>query len=239
MDLIKLLSSCLVVLTFASGSFQAFVQESTAQESAKNAPIYLDEPEAEPPARVTTPRKKIKETYEDKTLRAEREAVRLSDDRIVSDGKYIEYYRDGQKYAAGSYKMGVLEGDWKYWFPNGQLCKQISFKNGKADGQWEVFNKEGILTAKKGYQAGKRHGKWINYHKDGEQPRFEISYEKGLPVGERITYFTGGQKRQSVNFKDGKMDGPMTEWDESGKKRVEAIFKDGKLVGEIKRYTDE
>ena len=234
MDLIKILSSCFFVLTFTSGDFLAF-----AQETAKDAPVYLDEPESEPPVRVTR-RKQLKETYEDKTIRAEREVAKLSDDRIVNDGKYTEFYHDGQKYVEGTYKMGVFEGDWQYWFPNGQLCKQVSFKKGKADGQWEVFNKEGKLTAKKSYQKGKRHGPWISYHKDGEQVRFELNYAQGLPVGERVTYYENGQKRQSVTFKEkGKMDGPMTEWDESGKKRAEAVFKDGKLVGEIKRYTDK
>ena len=235
MVLIKCLSFCFVVLTFVSaGALPTLAQE------AGTTPVYLDEPESEPPARVMRHRK-TKDVYKDKSTRTEREVALLSDDRIVNDGTFTEFYRNGQKYAEGKYKMGVFEGSWQYWFPNGQLCKEISFKNGKADGQWEVFDKEGKRDATKSYQAGKRHGQWIYFHDDddGEQSKFEMTYAQGLPAGERVTYYKNGQKRQSVNFTKGKMDGAMTEWDESGKVRAEAVFKDGKQVGEIKRYNEE
>ncbi len=239
MVFMKLLSLCCIVLTFALGAIQAFAQESSKTQDANTAPIYLDEPEPEPPARVSRRQKKMKETYEDKSVRVERDVVRLSDDRVVNDGNYIEYYRDGQKFCEGVYKMGVFEGSWQYWFPNGQLCKEVSFKDGKADGQWDVFNKEGIRTGLKSYHNGRRHGKWINYYGNGESPKFEISYDQGKPVGERITYFEGGQKHQLVSFKDGKMEGVLTEWDKNGKKRLSATFKAGKVVGDVQRFNDE
>ena len=233
MVLIKYLSFCCVVLTFPLvGALPTLAQE------ADTTSVYLDEPDSEPPARVTR-HQKTKDVYKDKSTRTEREVALLSDDRVVNDGKFTEFYRNGQEYAEGTYQMGVFQGNWKYWFPNGQLCKEISFKKGKADGQWEVFDKEGKRVAKKSYQAGKRHGKWSFFHDDGEQPKFDVTYEQGLPAGERVTYYENGQKRQSVNFTKGKMDGAMTEWDENGKKRAEAVFKDGKRVGEIKRYNEE
>ena len=118
-----LVLSC-VVLTFATSPFT-----STAQE-ADSEPIYLDEPEPEPMARVAA-RQTLKETYESKSPRAVRDVAKLSDDRIVNDGKYVEFYRDGQKYVEGNYKMGVFDGDWTYWFSNGQVCKKTSFKDGQ------------------------------------------------------------------------------------------------------------
>ncbi len=205
-------------------------------QPTESEPIYLEEPGSEPPAPISR-RQKIKEVYEDKSPRAEREVAQLSNDRVLNDGKYTEYYRDGQKFVEGNYKLGVFDGEWSYWFPNGQLCKKVSFSNGKTDGQWEVFDKEGKRISQKSYKGGMRHGKWIVYYESGEVPKFEISYEQGKPVGERITYYESGSKKQLISFKNGKMDGMMTEWDESGNKVAEAKFEDGKLVGEVERFT--
>lgn len=219
----------LAILLMASSNTLIQAQESD------NAPIYLDEPEPEPPARVGK-RQTIKDTYKDKSVRAERQVVRLSDDRVLNDGKYIEYYRDGQKYCEGTYKMGVFHGDWQYWFPNGQLCKKITYVDGKSDGQWEVFDKEGKRVAQQSYRNGKRHGKWVTYHEGGEQPYLELTYEDGLPAGERISYFANGQKQSSVPFKNGKFNGMLTEWNESGEKIAELEFKDGARQGKVVRF---
>ncbi|MEM8947135.1 MAG: toxin-antitoxin system YwqK family antitoxin [Planctomycetota bacterium] len=206
------------------------------QESASE-PIYLEEPEPEPPARAGK-RRTIKEKYDDDSVRVERQIVKLSDDRIVNDGKYIEYYPDGKKYVEGSYKMGAFDGDWQYWFPNGQLCKKVTFKLGRTDGQWEVFDQEGTRTAQQSYREGRRHGKWISYFEGGEQQLFEVTYEDGKPVGERITYFETGQKRTVIPFKDGKFHGTMVEYDESGTKIAELDFKDGKREGKVRRLDE-
>ncbi len=229
----RLISFSLVMLLFGWASCLASAQESKAQVDSE--PIYLEEVEPDPTASIAA-RHNVKEIYEDKSTRAERSIVKLSDNRILSDGKYIEYYRNGKKYVEGTYDMGVPKGEWQYGFPNGQLCKKVTFQKGQPHGQWDVFDKEGTRTSERSYQNGKRHGKWVNYHKNSEKPMFEISYEQGQVVGERVTYYLSGKKRQLVTFKDGKMDGPMIEWTEAGEKRVEATFKAGEMVGDIKRF---
>ena len=231
---IKCLSFCLSVLTLSWTTSLSVAQEAKATDTSKS-PIYLEEPGQDPPARVAR-RKTVKQNYDDDKPRSERNVAMLSDDRIVNDGKFVEYYRNGSKYVEGNYKMGVFEGAWQYWFENGQLCKKVSFKDGKPHGQWDVFDPEGNLTAKKSYQHGKRHGHWITYYAGGEKPRFEIHYEQGVPSGERIAYFENGQKRQSVSFKEGKMHGMMTEWNENGEKRAEVKFEDGKIAGQVERF---
>lgn len=231
MHFIKSLLLCSFVLVPALMGVRAFAQE------AENSAIYLEVPGQDPPARVSQ-RKTMKEVYEDKSVRVERDIAKLSDDRIVNDGKFVEYYRDGQKYVEGVYKMGVFDGVWKYWFPNGQLCKAVNFKDGKPDGKWEVFDQDGKQTKQKSYQDGKRHGKWLSYHVDGKTVKLEVSYEQGQAEGERISYYESGNKRQVILFKAGKMDGLMTEWNDQGDKVAELEFKDGVKVGKVVRFDE-
>lgn len=225
----KLLTLLLMLLPLSWSAELAFGQ------AAPDGPIYLEEPEPEPAARASK-RQPVTSKYDDDSVKVQRQVVKLSDGRILNDGKFLEYYRGGQKYKQGTFKMGVFEGEWKYWYPNGQLCKTIFYKKGKADGQWEVFNEEGVRTVQQGYRNGKRHGKWLVYHEGGEVPGSEIEYENGIPVGERISYYKSGKKRQSVPFKDGKLHGKMVELDEDGNKVAEVTFKDGKPEGKVVRF---
>jgi len=216
------------------GVFTAGPASALAQAN-QDEPIYLDEPESEPVAPVVG-RQVLKSLYDDKSPRVDRAIAKLSDERYVNDGKYVEYYPGGQKYVEGTYKMGVFEGEWKYWFPNGQICKTVLFKSGRADGQWEVFTKEGKRIWQKSFLNGKRQGKWTSFYDASEKPRFEVSYDQGKPTGQRIKYYESGQKQQVISFEDGKMHGTMTEWNENGDKLAEAVFEHGKLSGKIVRF---
>ena len=228
-----MLSKFLTVLMVLLFAFAPMTRFALGQESASE-PIYLDEPEPEPPARKGR-RQTVEDKFEDDTVRLKVQVVKLSNDRVVYDGELVEYYPDGKKYRAGTYNMGVFDGDWQYWFPNGQLCKKITYKLGKPEGQWDVFNEKGELTSKQSYKAGKREGKWINYYVGTEQPLVEMTYSAGKPVGDNISYYENGNKRRSVLFKDGVIHGTLIEWDENGKKIAELPIDKGKR-GTIVRF---
>jgi antitoxin component YwqK of YwqJK toxin-antitoxin module len=214
-----------------------FVHSATAQEVAKPAaaPVYLDEP---PPAPEPTVAKEgpVTEKYDDGKVRVERQVRQLSDNQIVNHGKFTEYYRNGKKFAEGSYENGVHQGAWSFWHENGQLAKTVNFNKGLPDGAWEVFRADGTLMGKKSYKNGKRDGTWISYFKDGKTVNLEQTYvDNKLEGPVKINYESGKPRIASV-FKNGLRHGPATEWEESGRKLVEANYVDGKLDGELTRY---
>ncbi len=204
--------------------------------NGKEGDIYLDEPEPVPPPTIVQRQKSFEEKYPDDTIRVQRDLLRLSNDRVVNDGAYVEFYRDGQKFTQGTYKMGVHHGEWKFWHPNGQLCKSTTFKDGLPGGEWEVFRSDGTRQASKSYFDGKRHGKWVRYYEDGEKAKVVESYKKGKLHGTRSSYYANGQKRQDVNFKSGVLHGLMVEWNESGEKTTEVPFEEGKVEGKLLRW---
>jgi len=216
----------------------AFMFTSLAVNTAfgKEGGIYLDEPEPVPPPTVVQRQKAVENQYPDGTLRIQRDLLKLSNDRIVNDGTFIEFYRDGQKFTEGTYKMGIHSGTWKFWHANGQLCKSTTFKNGLPDGQWDVFRIDGSRRTSKSYSGGKRDGKWIRYFEDGENILAEELYEMGKLHGTRISYYANGKKRQESNFKAGLLHGMMTEWNEAGEKLAEVPFKEGKVDGKVTRW---
>ena len=206
-------------------------------EGAKDdGAIYLEEPEPVPSPTVVS-RLKDESKYADESVRIQREVLRLSDDRIVNDGAYVEYYPDGQKFCEGSFHMGVHNGQWQYWHPNGHPCKTVQFQKGQPEGDWEVFRQDGTRLASKGYRNGMRHGRWIRYFDDGEKIQTEENYDHGQLQGLRISYYPNGSKRQEANFKDSKLHGTMTGWNEQGEKISEIPFVDGKIEGKVVHWT--
>ena len=206
-----------------------------AAEDSADAPVYLDESPQPPPPRKVRHQKRIQK-YRDDTVRLEHQVLIMSDDTLVNDGAYIEYYRDGQKFREGTFKRGSYDGQWTFWHPNGQICKSITFKNGKPHGQWEVFRSDGTRLAEQGYVDGVRHGKWLSYYKNGEQPMVQLIFDHGTINGTRVSYYENGQIKQEINVQDGKLHGLMTEYDESGKKTAEAMFEKGNREGPVTRY---
>jgi antitoxin component YwqK of YwqJK toxin-antitoxin module len=208
------------IIALTCFSFQTFAQESDPKE------IYLKEAPPVPAASVAR-RQKVQEKFDDDSIRLEREIAQLSDDTIINDGSYVEYYHGGQKFSEGAFDQGVLEGVWKYWHENGQLCKAITYRDGKPHGKVEVFRPDGTLEAIQNYNAGIRDGEWVGFHEDGETKKVQFTFENGMMSGDRFTYYESGQERQKAQFKDGLLHGTMIEWDESGNKVGEATFSEG------------
>lgn len=215
------------------GIFLQFVAGShvQAQQQADNSPAYLDELREPPPAKEVR-RRSVQQTYPDESVRLKYEVVQLSDDTFVNDGKYTEFYRDGEKFQEGMFKNGGYEGEWTYWHPNGQVCKSITYKSSKPNGSWDVFRKDGTKSESQSYVEGKRDGKWTFYFPDGKNVSLELNYSNGVLNGKRINFYEDGKKKQEIDIKDGKMHGKFLEWDETGKKRLERNFKNGKPDGD-------
>jgi antitoxin component YwqK of YwqJK toxin-antitoxin module len=237
------LSSCFfsnLALGFLAASLcLATTSAALAQETpAKDEGVYLDEP-PEPPAPKVARQGPVTEKYEDGSVRVEREVMQLSDDTIVNNGKFVEYYRNKQKFAEGQFVNGVHDGEWTFWHENGTVAKKVKFLEGRPDGSWEVFRGDGSLMAKHGYKNGLREGTWTLYYDDGKTPKIVQTFVDGALDGVRTTYFENGKDHQKAVFAKGVLNGLMEEWDETGRKVGEANFEDGMLNGKLIRWGND
>jgi antitoxin component YwqK of YwqJK toxin-antitoxin module len=194
--------------------------------------IFLPEPEPAPPPMVVG-HVPVVEKYDDGAIRVERQVVKMSDNQVINDGKFTEYYPDGQKYAEGNFVNGVHDGAWTLWHPKGQICKTVTFKMGRAEGTWDVFRPDGSMQAKRTYKNNKRDGLWTMYHDDGKTPHIEATYVDGVVEGVRRVYFANGKLQQEAIYSGNMLNGPLTEWDETGRKVLDANFKNNKRDGEF------
>ena len=226
------LAACL----FSSHAATAWAQAADQIEPYTGPPVYLEETTESVPASVvgnTVDRVK----YDNDQLRIERGLTKYSDNSMVSNGPYREFYRDGQQFVDGQFSNGDPVGEWTYWHPNGQLAKKVTYQQGQPDGQIEARRADGTLESRRSFAAGKRNGVWETYADDGETRLTEAAYEAGKPAGVWKWWYANGSPQREMPFVEGKADGLATEWAESGAKRAEISFSNGKRHGLSTQWT--
>ncbi|MYK40821.1 MAG: hypothetical protein F4049_11455, partial [Gemmatimonadetes bacterium] len=75
---------------------------------------------------------------------------RFEDDK--SEGRWVEYYRDGKVKEEINYKNGLFDGKWTYVDENGQLRGEGTFVMGS--GKWIEFDPTGKKTQERLYRNG-------------------------------------------------------------------------------------
>jgi antitoxin component YwqK of YwqJK toxin-antitoxin module len=242
---VTFLSRCSGIgLVMAAIAHLSIVGALSAQEQSKESvkikpytgpPIFLDEKEqVVEPQLVST--KVETETFKDGKPRIEREISLFSDNHYEANGKYREFYPNGQVFVEGQYNRGRQDGEWTYYYDNGKLNRKAKYNNGKPDGLREIFRADGTLMAKRSFANGQREGEWVTYDATGKNPIAEEHYKSGKEDGIWKFWYPNGKQRQQISFKEGLRHGATIDWDDKGQKRFEANFVDGKAHGTATRW---
>ena len=139
--------------------------------------------------------------------------------KTKKDGKFTDYYSNGNMKTKGAYKDGMKHGRWRKWDSEGNLIYDGSFKYGEKEGFWREI--ENGIESKGKYKGGKRFGLW--------EETSPLSQAKGSYVnGKRDGFWEESYDGETYkgNYKNDEKDGV---WDENGEK---IRYKNGKVVSE-------
>ena len=139
--------------------------------------------------------------------------------KTKKDGKFTDYYSNGNVKTKGAYKDGMKHGRWRKWDSEGNLIYDGSFKYGEKEGFWREI--ENGVESKGKYKGGKRFGPW--------EETTALSQVKGSYVnGKRDGFWEARYDDASYKgyYKNDEKDGV---WDENGEK---IRYKNGKVVSE-------
>ena len=131
----------------------------------------------------------------------------------VKNGKFISFYRNGNKSEDGLYKDDKKDGIWKKWSIDGKLsaeqnCKALddetcvskewcmggllcgvgNYKSGKRDGIWKTWRKNGQMLGEGNYKGGQREGLWIWKHGNGQIGEKEFYKDGELLIRKSFDY---------------------------------------------------
>ena len=192
--------------------------------------------------------------YSDKKLAYIKEGKLTENLDILTNGKYTEYYKNGQIKIQGSYKEGMRNGEFKTFLKNGKSAGFIIYKDGKIIKSTLVkamkdnasfspvtdiyYKLEDSHTLRKvDYENGLLRiyfiynkdaipdGESVEYYEEGNIKSI-IPFRNNMVEGLTITYYENGNIDEEVNYKNDKMNGEAKSYDENGKLNGRTIFKD-------------
>lgn len=71
--------------------------------------------------------------------------------KMIKNGFYKSYYKNGQMESEGNYTDGKQHGSWKYYYENSQLQSEGSFNNDIPTGIWKEYDEDGNLISENKY----------------------------------------------------------------------------------------
>ena len=192
--------------------------------------------------------------YSDKKLAYIKEGKLTENLDILTNGKYTEYYKNGQIKIQGSYKEGMRNGEFKTFLKNGKSAGFIIYKDGKIikstlvksmkdnasfspisyanydlDTSYSIggvnFPNKLLKRYRMYDKKGVLNGNSISYYEEGNIQSI-FPYKNNLIEGLVIRYYENGNIKEEVNYKNDKMNGEAKSYDENGKLNGRTIFKD-------------
>lgn len=174
------------------------------------------------------------------------------------EGKWIDYYPEGNKRAEGYYNNGKKTGKWKFYFPNGRIKQTGSYTNGKLSGSWKwyytngnlrkeefyiyglpdgesiEYSDTGYIIAKGNYIQGEKEGKWK--YDIGDQTEYG-NYVMGLKDGIwKRHYKSNGSIAFEGRFLQGSPDGKHVYYFPNGKDKEIQYYETGEKVKSWAKY---
>ncbi|MCL4577200.1 toxin-antitoxin system YwqK family antitoxin, partial [Fusobacterium nucleatum] len=197
--------------------------------------------------------------YSDGKLAYIKELKIVKGEAPIQNGKYIEYYKNGQIKVQGHYKDGKREGEFKTFLRNSKNAGSVFYKNGKIikstlinsmkdNASFSILtdinynsNSHEIVTdefpnglLKQYFTFNKDElldGESRQYYEEGDIKSIS-PFKNNVADGTFISYYQNGKLEEKYFMKNGKLDGEAINYFEDGRIKNKAIFKDGVTLEE-------
>lgn len=170
------------------------------------------------------------------------------------NGKYNIWHFNGKKAAMGTYVNGIKTGEWSWFSTKGELDSTKFYTQGILNGSVTLFytsNKEQIVISElmnkiipgesniksiMVYKAGKLHGEKIDYFSNG-QKRSLWTYDMGIRSGLFTIWSPSGFRKESGTYLNNKPNGLITRWYGHGQISSIATYSKGNIHGGMRIYS--
>ena len=181
----------------------------------------------------------------------------------IPNGKYIEYFKNGQVKVQGNHKKGKRDGEFKAFLRNGKSAGSVFYKDGKIIKSTLVnsmkdnasfslvtdinynLNSHEIVTDEFPNQLLKQYfifnknglldGESREYYEEGDIKSIS-PFKNNIPNGIFISYYQNGNIKEKHIYKNGNEEGEGLFYYENAKLEEKYFMKNGKLDGEALVY---
>ena len=200
--------------------------ESDDQE-LEQLPLSLGEADAPQRQPNNVRREQVIENYPDGQPRLLRTVALDREGNYYNDGPWVVKDREGKVVAAGTYRKGLMNGQWarRHTPAEGGMFTEKPFT---------LF--QGPFDSMASFKAGKLDGQWIIYDR-AHRSIFEIGYKNGIRDGLATWFYPDTTKMRQATFKEGVLNGEVVEWDEDGRLTSKEYYREGrKLIRNTSYY---
>ncbi|ALF19117.1 phosphatidylinositol-4-phosphate 5-kinase [Fusobacterium nucleatum] len=204
--------------------------------------------------------------YSDGKLAYIKELKILKGEAPIPNGKYIEYYKNGQIKVQGHYKNGKREGEFKTFLRNsknagsviykdGKIIKSTLIKSMKENASFSILtdinynsNSHEIVTdefpnglLKQYFTFNKDElldGESRQYYEEGDIKSIS-PFKNNVADGTFISYYQNGNIKEKHTYKNGNEEGEGIFYYENGKLEEKYFMKNGKLDGQAINYFED
>ena len=184
----------------------------------------------------------------------------------IPNGKYIEYYKNGQVKVQGNHKEGKRDGEFKAFLRNGKSAGSVIYKDGKiikstlinsmkdntsfsiltdinsSSNSHEVVTDEFSNGLLKQYftfnKKGLLDGESRQYYEEGDIKSIS-PFKNNVADGVFISYYQNGNMKEKHAYKNGNEEGEGIFYYKNGKLEEKYFMKNGKLDGEAINYFED
>ena len=181
----------------------------------------------------------------------------------IPNGKYIEYYKNGQVKVQGNHKEGKRDGEFKAFLRNGKSAGSVFYKDGKIIKSTLVnsmkdnasfslvtdinynLNSHEIVTDEFPNQLLKQYfifnknglldGESREYYEEGNIKSIS-PFKNNIPDGVFISYYQNGNIENKYAYVNGQANGECFSYYENGKLEERYFLKNGEIDGEAFAY---
>lgn len=152
-------------------------------------------------------------------------------------GKWLEYYENGQVRYCGRFKNDMPSGEFLYYSEDGKLIAKNKFTKDGHESESEMYAADGKIVAKGNYFDKKKNGKWC-YFSDNDGSLILVEhYDNGLLVGKSVVYAPGTSiVVEEIEYVKGRRQGRYNKFYDNGVPMIEAYYQNDCLEGDYVSY---
>ena len=156
------------------------------------------------------------------------------------DGKWVQWYDNGQVEVQGEYYRGKKHGEWSLWYNNGKSKEQGTFSFGKIDSLYKYWYDNGHLKEEQRYKKNLPHGRWTKWYKEDPTLKYvengNWQYKDGMYKDENNElwswwWYLNDNKEAEGYYLDGLKEGAWVYWFQNGVKNSEGTFSEDQRSG--------
>lgn len=154
-------------------------------------------------------------------------------------GKWVDYYANGQLRYEGQFKNDQCQGEFKYYDEQGHLKATNTYDRSGVKALNKTYTPEGTLIATGYYLNQKKDGEWRYYARNNGVLILVETYRNGLAHGVSKVYYETGVLMMERQFVDGRLEGQAKIYYPSGALKEEGAYLNDEKTGIWKAYNED